>query len=90
MLVVGFTIYFWVTPKVGISANDLASARLARMEASVSGRGSSKSGKQETPKYKKLFENTQKKQMEYFTILVMVIGGASLGYSFIKKKKPDA
>lgn len=87
LLVLGFATHFWVTPKEGMSQNELAMANLARMEASVS--GSSKSNKQAKPDashYTKAFENTQKKQVEYMTILVMIMGIGLLGYSFISKK----
>ena len=87
MLLVGFVIHFWGTPKEGFTRDELAAANVARMEASVSGQ-SSTSSKVSKPNDKPLFnefKSAQKKQMEYLTILAMIFGAGFLGYSFIKK-----
>lgn len=88
MLIIGFSIHFWVTPKEGISANDKAAARIARMEASAKGNstGSAKST-QDTSKILDALKETQAKQMQYLTILAMLFGLGFVGYSFIAKKK---
>ena len=90
-LLVGFVIHFWVVPPKGLSKNDRATANLARMEASISGDSSSKVGKKksDTTKFLKELKNTQQKQMEYLTIIVMLLGVGSLGYSFIKKRDKE-
>ena len=89
MLVIGFAIHFWVTPKEGLSENDKAAARVARMEAQVKGSSSksSKSSKQDTSKFLEELKSTQAKQMQYMTILAMLFGVGFLGYSFISKKE---
>ncbi len=92
MLIVGFSIHFWVTPKEGLSENDIVAARVARMEAKIKG-GSSKtseSSRKDDSKFLEQLKKTQAKQMQYLTILAMIIGVGSLGYSFIPKKEKDA
>jgi len=91
MLLVGFVIQFWVVPQEGISKNDLAAARVARMEASISGGNTAKenNGKPDASSYTKGLKNTQKKQMQYLTIIAMILGVASLGYSFKPKKEEE-
>ena len=86
MLLIGFLIQFWVTPKEVLSANDRATANIARMEAKVSGNGaSSKSSKSHSSsKILDELKNTQAKQMQYLTIIAMIFGIGFLGYSFIK------
>ena len=91
MLIVGFSVHFWVTPKQGLSANDKAAARVARMEAKVAG-GSGSSGKKpksDTSKFLKELKNTQAKQKQYLTIISMILGVGFLGYSFLKKKEEE-
>jgi len=87
LIVVGFVLQFWSTPKEGISEADFAAANVARMEASVAGKGSSKN-KSEHPKSKFLekLKSNQERQMKYLTILAMVLGVGFLAYSFMKKK----
>ncbi len=88
MLLVGFVIHFWSTPKEGFTRDELAAANVARMEASVAG-GSATSSKVTHANDKPLFsefKSAQKKQMEYLTILAMILGIGFLGYSFIKKE----
>lgn len=87
MLIVGLAIYFWVTPKEGVSANDKAAARIARMEATTQGNNlSSTAKKQETSKFADVLKEKQKEQLEYMLILVMLGGLGFLVYSFIQKK----
>jgi len=90
-LLVGFVIHFWVVPQKGLSQNDRAAANLARMEASVAGASSAKATKKksDSTKFLKKLKDTQKKQMEYLTIIIMILGAGSLGYSFIKKKDEE-
>jgi len=92
MLVIGFGIHFWVTPKEGLSANDKATARVARMEAQVRGNSSknSKSQKKDDTKFLEKMKETQAKQAKYMTILAMVFGVSFLAYSFMPKKEDDA
>lgn len=87
MLLVGFVVHFWVTPKEGLTQNEIAAQNVARMEASVRGTssGSKKQHKPDTSKFLEEFKNTQAKQMQYLTIIAMVFGVGFLGYSFIKK-----
>jgi len=91
MLVVGFAIHFWATPKEGISANDRAAANVARMEAKVKGQSStqSKSSKKSDAKYLDELKDTQAKQLQYLTIIAMILGVGFLGYSFMPKKEED-
>jgi len=89
LLLVGFVIHFWTVPQKGVSQNDRASANLARMEASVKGSSSTKKAKSKPDSSKFLDElkGQQEKQMEYFTIVIMLLGVGSLGYSFLKKNE---
>jgi hypothetical protein len=91
MLLVGFAIHFWVTPKEGFSEVDIAAANVARMEASVKGHGGSakKAHKPDTSKFLEEFKNTQAKQRQYLTIIAMILGIGFLGYSFLPKKEDD-
>ncbi|MEA3331961.1 MAG: hypothetical protein U9Q29_09750 [Campylobacterota bacterium] len=88
LLVIGFGVHFWVTPKEGLSANQKAAANVARMEAKVRGETSSslKSQKKDGSKFLDELKNTQKKQMQYLTIIAMIVGIGFLGYSFMPKK----
>ncbi len=89
MLVIGFAIHFWTTPKEGISANDRAAANVERMEAKVAGKNSasSKSVKKNNSKFLDELKDTQAKQLQYLTIIAMILGVGFLGYSFMPKKK---
>ncbi|MEN8303841.1 MAG: hypothetical protein ABFQ64_07210, partial [Campylobacterota bacterium] len=91
MLVVGFAIHFWATPKEGISANERAAANVARMEAKVKGESSaqSKSSKKSDSKFLEELKKTQEKQLQYLTIIAMILGVGFLGYSFMPKKEKD-
>ena len=92
MLVIGFAIHFWTTPKEGISANDRAAANVARMEAKAKGQSSaqSKSSKKSDSKFLDELKNTQAKQMQYLTIIAMILGVGFLGYSFMPKKEQES
>ncbi|MBU1659296.1 hypothetical protein KKG72_09635 [bacterium] len=86
MLLVGFVIHFKIAPKEGVSDVDLAAANVARMEASVAGSSSSsKSAEPSQSPFLEEFKNTQAKQMQYLTIIAMILGAGFLGYSFFKK-----
>lgn len=88
MLLVGFAIHFWSTPKEGISANDRAAANIARVEAKVKGASSaqSKSSKKSDSKFLDELKDTQAKQLRYLTIIAMILGVGFLGYSFMPKR----
>ncbi len=88
-ILVGFVVHFWVVPPKGVSKNDLAAANLARMEASVSGSSKKASSKKDESRFLNELKEKQKKQLEYLTIFVMVLGALSLGSSFIKRKESD-
>ncbi|MDA3909395.1 MAG: hypothetical protein PF437_09905 [Sulfurimonas sp.] len=87
MLLVGFVVHFWVTPKEGFTKNEIAAANVARMEANVVGASSSSSSKSipDTSKYLEELKNAQAKQMQYLTIIAMISGIGFLGYSFMRK-----
>lgn len=88
MLLIGFVMYFWNTPKEGLSQNEIAAANVARMEARMAG-GSysvSKANKPSHTPIMKSYRDTQAKQMRYVLILAMVLGIGFLGYSFVKKR----
>ena len=89
MLVIGFVVHFWVTPKEGFTKNEIAAQNVARMEAKSSGGSSSsqKSTKKDDSSFLKEMKSTQAKQMRYLTIIAMILGVGSLGYSFVKKKE---
>ena len=91
MLLIGFVIHFWVTPKEGLTQNEIAAANVARMEAKVAGGSSNskKSTKKDDAKFLEELKNTQAKQLQYLTIIAMILGVGSLGYSFIKKEEPE-
>ncbi|MBE0514217.1 hypothetical protein [Sulfurimonas sp.] len=92
MLVVGFMLYFWISPKEVVSENEIAAANVARMEASVRGSSSSAKKNQEpsASKFVEELKNAQKAQIQYLTILSMIFGILFLGYSFIPKPKRDS
>ena len=91
MFLISFIVHFWVTPKEVLTKNAVAAANIARMEANVAskGSGSSKSAKKNNSKFLEELKNTQAKQMQYLTIIVMILGVGFLGYSFIRKKEPE-
>lgn len=89
MLLVGFVVHFWTVPQEGLTANQIAAANVARMEAKVAGGSSSSKQKlkKDDSKYLKEFKNTREKQMQYLTIIAMILGVGFLGYSFLPKKE---
>ena len=91
LLFVGFVIHFWTVPQKGVSENELAAANLARMEASVKGASSAKkeTKKPDTSKFLQKLKSQQEKQIEYLTILTMLLGAGALGYSFVKRRGED-
>ena len=91
MLVVGFMMYFWTIPKEVLTQNEIAALNVQRMEARTSGgSGSSKQTKQNSSsKIIEELKNTQKKQVQYLMIIIMIMGVGFLGYSFIKKKEDE-
>ncbi len=88
LLVGGFIAMFWKTPDKGVSEEDRAAQRVARMEASVLKKGASNiNQKEEKPKsiFMEKMKETQEKQIKYLLILTIIFGIGFLGYSFIKK-----
>jgi hypothetical protein len=87
MLVIGFTVHFWVTPKKGFTQNEIAARNVARMEARAMGSSGSfkKTSKSSSAEILKELKNAQEKQMQYLTIIAMILGVGFLGYSFIKR-----
>ena len=89
MFVLAFVIFFWTTPKEGLSENEKAAQNVARMEARMTGGSSSKTSAS-TPKHSpimKSYKDTQAKQMRYALIIAMILGAGFLGYSFVKKEE---
>ncbi len=89
LLIVGFVINFWVTPQKAVSANDIAAANLARIEASVQGGSGTQKVKKkpDTSHISKALKVTRQKQMKYLTIFSMILGALFLAYSFLKKEE---
>ena len=89
MLVIGFAIHFWTIPQKGLSANERAAANVARMESKMAPAGSStkKSSKKDDSSFLKELKKTQEKQLQYVTIIAMILGVGSLGYSFMPRKE---
>lgn len=88
MLVVGFAVHFWATPKEGLSKNEIATINAQRMESYATRGSESSVNKPQSSSAKVMQElkSKQKKQMEYLTIIIMILGVGSLIYSFIKSK----
>ncbi|MEA1982712.1 MAG: hypothetical protein U9N39_04115 [Campylobacterota bacterium] len=86
-LLVGFVVQFWVVAQPKATQNDLASANLARMEASISGSSKITQNKSNSSKFLNELKKKQKKQLEYVTYFIMLLGVLSLGSSFLKKKE---
>ncbi len=88
LLILGFVVHFWAMPKtVAVSANDIAAANVARMEASISGhKKSTKTTKPNMSHFSKSLASKQQKQLEYLTIFAMIFGVLFLAYSFLKKE----
>ncbi len=88
MLIVGFVIHFWASPDTTMTKAEIAAANVARMEASVSGANTpSAKTKPDASHVVKAIKETRAKQMQYFTIIAMILGGGFLAYSFIQKKE---
>jgi hypothetical protein len=88
IILLTFVIHFWSTPKEGISANESAAANVARMEAHTSGnKNSSTVAKKNKSPYLEAFESKRAKQIEYLSIIAILIGIGFFGYSFIKKEE---
>lgn len=88
LLLIGFVIHFWATPKDGLSEVEIAAANVARMEASVSGRSTSaQSQSTSASPFLEEFKSTREKQMQYLTIIAMILGAGFLVYSFFQKEK---
>ena len=88
MLLIGFAVYFWVTPKQDLSENERAAARIARMEAGVKGKTfNHASQEKDTSKFVDKIKDAQAKQLEYMTIIVMVLGAGFVAYSFMPRKE---
>ena len=87
LLLVGFVVNFWTTPQKAMSANEIAAANLARMEASVAG-GTTKTvqKKPEVSHISKALKATREKQIRYLTIFSMIAGVLFLAYSFLTKE----
>ena len=85
--IVAFVIFFWTTPKEGVSENEIAARNVARMEAHIVGSVASQA--KAKPSHVPLihaYKETQAKQMRYFLIILMMVGIGFLGYSFVKPK----
>ncbi len=91
MLVIGFAVHFWTTPKEVLTQNEKAAANIARMEAKVAGGSSSskQSIKKDDSKFMSKMKDTQAKQLRFLTIIAMILGVGFLGFSFVKPKEDE-
>jgi len=93
MLLVGFLVQFWTTPKKGWTENEIAAQNVARMEARIQREmgGGSKQKKPEPSSSEMLkhLKDAQAAQQMYLTIIAMLLGIGFLGYSFVNKKEGD-
>ncbi len=88
MLLVGFAVHFWTTPKMGVSENEIAAANVARMEASIAGHSkSAKKAKPDMSHFTKSLTNAQQQRAKYITIFAMLLGILFLIFSFLKKEE---
>jgi multisubunit Na+/H+ antiporter MnhG subunit len=87
LLIVGFVIHFWAKPQKAVSANAIAAANLARMQASVKRGTAAVSKKPATLHISKALKETREKQLRYMTIFFMIVGTLFLLYSFLKKEE---
>ena len=87
MFFIAFVIFFWTTPKDGISENEKAARNVARMEARMAGESSSSSqaSKPSSSPIMKAYKDTQAKQIRYALVIIMILGAGFLGYSFVKR-----
>lgn len=93
MLLGGFVLFFWMSPKEVFSENEIALANIARMEASVKGGSATTKNQTQKPNASRFVEelqNAQLQQIRYFTIASMIFGVLFLLYSFISKPKNDS
>ena len=88
MLIVSFLVYFWTTPKETLSANEIAAANVARMEARVAGSSSVEAAQKSDTKFISELKKNQADQVRYFIIILMILGVGFVGYSFVKKEEP--
>ncbi len=88
LFIIAFVVFFWTTPKEGLSENEKAARSIARVEARVA-TSSSSASRAKKPSHLPImqsYKDTQAKQMRYLLILSMILGVGFLGYSFVKKK----
>jgi len=87
LLVLSFVMYFWSSPKKGLSENEIAAANVARMEARVASQmgGATHKKKPDASQIAEKFKNTREDQLRYALIIMMILGVGSLGYSFVRK-----
>ncbi|MBE0498194.1 MAG: hypothetical protein IBX43_03000 [Campylobacterales bacterium] len=83
-LLMALVLLFWSQPKEGLSENEKASANVARMEAKVSSAGGSKP--LPPPNFMQEHQETQKKQLRIFLVIMVIAGAGFLGYGFLKKE----
>ncbi|MCF6331291.1 MAG: hypothetical protein L3I99_07070 [Sulfurimonas sp.] len=86
MLLVGFMMFFWTTPKDGLSTNEMAAANIARMEARAIGGSGTKKINSSSAEIMKAYKDKQEVQKKYTLIIIMILGVGFLGYSFVRKK----
>lgn len=84
-LLTAIAMHFWYKPQAVLSENEAAAANVARMEASVAGKSTTKSQHKDSSSYMQHLKETKKKQLEYLAILLIVLGAGALGYSFVKR-----
>lgn len=89
LLLVGFVAFFWISPEEGVSRGDLATANVARMEASARGEALSSSTHKASSPLMKSYDSHKEKQIKYLFITMMLLGALSLGYSLLNKERED-
>ena len=88
MLLIGFAVHFWTNPQKVMSANEIAAANVARMEASVKGNAKNVTkAKPDMSTFTKALTTAQQERARYITIFAMILGILFLGYSFMKKEE---
>ena len=90
LLILGFMVHYWNVEQKNLSENDKAALRVARMEAHAEGLKDSTSqevSKKGSSEFLSHLKKAQKQQLEYFTIVAMILGVGFLGYTFIPTKK---
>lgn len=88
MLLGSLSVYFWSVPPKGLSENEKAMARIARIEASTTIKSSKslQSKKKDDSKFLSKLKDKQAKQLQYLSIVIMLFGTGFLAYSFMPKK----